>query len=622
MPNFFESVLLSTSAKICVIAAPGSGKTTQILIPKAHSVLENQSIDPNHVLLLTFSRLSAIDLKEKVKALQRVPRASTVHSFCLAFLLSEDNHDIRKRVECVLLDFEKEALLSDLKLVLPIMNKKRLRKALQDFSAAWATQPHDQTFEESGVRRAFKAAVLKWLEEHEAALMEEIVYYAVDLARKLPAASFIDEPQYIFVDEFQDLNRLEQEFIELLAARSNLLLVVGDPDQSIYSFKYAYPNGIIEFSKRADVQTHRHLVTTRCPKRVLNVANDLLKQSDPTRMDLVQPAPDAEDGEIHFVRRDTPREEFAYLLGSISLRIRSGAVPKSILVLAPRKKLGQEFAEYANANAGRARIPSGVNFAFVAKPEFSDQEQERILLFSLRAKPTSLAHIRAYVGRDEKDHFAQELAELKQRYGTLPAVLQNARVDDWPKKKTRVRALCGRIEQLRTFLAASPTGQSLAALLDELFPHGNEELKHVRQMLDALLEEGDTVETLYAKFLDYIRTVPSPDSTVRVMTLMGSKGLTADHIYILGCNAGNVPGVNRSTHITDQQHKEEQRRLLFVGFTRARKSLTVSYSRHIPFSQAKGLYTKTVRTITRDGEKLGVVGISEFLQDLPGITWE
>jgi len=87
-------------------------------------------------------------------------------------------------------------------------------------------------------------------------VLEPVTFHAVDLAKQLAWAPFLDEPWYIFVDEFQDLNRLEQEFIELLAADSELLLVVGDPDQSTYSFKYAHPAGISEFAEREDVEHH------------------------------------------------------------------------------------------------------------------------------------------------------------------------------------------------------------------------------------------------------------------------------------------------------------------------------------------------------------------------------
>jgi superfamily I DNA/RNA helicase len=107
------------------------------------------------------------------------------------------------------------------------------------------------------------------------------------------------------------------------------------------------------------------------------------------------------------------------------------------------------------------------------------------------------------------------------------------------------------------------------------------------------------------------------------MTLMASKGLEAHHVYIIGCNAGNIPGQNRSAILTDYEYRAEQRRLLYVGFTRASMSLTVSWSTYIPFEQAKGQHTESVGT-SKFGKKnlVAKVGMSDFLQDLPHITWE
>jgi superfamily I DNA/RNA helicase len=109
----------------------------------------------------------------------------------------------------------------------------------------------------------------------------------------------------------------------------------------------------------------------------------------------------------------------------------------------------------------------------------------------------------------------------------------------------------------------------------------------VRRIFCLLKEENDTSAIFYWKFVDYIRTLPPEANTIRVMTLMGSKGLEAHHVYIIGCNAGNIPGANRSSHLTEQEHLEEQRRLLYVAFTRAQKSLAVSWSRHIPFGNQR-----------------------------------
>ena len=164
----YDEVLQSPSKTVCVIAGPGSGKTKGILIPKAKQVLADESIDPNSVVLLTFSRPSAIDLKNRVKGMDRVPRALTLHSLCLSFLLSEDNHDIKKRINSIVLDFEKDALKADLKLQIPSKNKREIGKMLDEFSAGWAIQPHDTVFDENDEKRAFKRAILNWLDEHEA----------------------------------------------------------------------------------------------------------------------------------------------------------------------------------------------------------------------------------------------------------------------------------------------------------------------------------------------------------------------------------------------------------------------------------------------------------------------
>lgn len=615
----FEQILKSTASRICVIAAPGSGKSKRILIPKASRVLADTTIDPKNVLLLTFSRISAKDLRERVAELERAPRASTVHSLCLAFLLSENSHGIRDRVESILLEFEKDTLICDLKLIFPRIRKRDLEKTLDAFAAGWAVDPHDKVFEEDQNKHDFKAAVVNWLSEHQAAMMEEIVYGAVDLARQLGTSDFIQQPQHIFVDEYQDLNRLEQEFIELLAADSKLLLVVGDPDQSIYSFKFSYPTGIQEFASEEGVDPYRSSVTGRCPKNIVDVANQLLKQADPSREDLLEAERDG--GEVHFVRKETQPEEFEQALVSIAARLKAGASAQEILVLVPRRQLGKLFADYANTQRGAVGVPESTKFEFVSKLVFTDDERERILLLGLMVKPDSLLHSRVWLGLGDNNARAAELKLVKDKYGGLTEALKKADPDHF-SARSRARALCERIVQLREFLASQEQEPIIDEVLNNLFPADNPQTATVRAMFDDLREDDDTVQELYSKFVDYMRTIPTDPTNVRIMTLMNSKGLDADHVYILGCNSGNIPGPNRSTHLSEHDHKQEQRRLLYVGVTRAKVSLTISWARLIPFGQSMQHHTEGVRVIRHQGEPHVVMGLSEFLQDLRGITWE
>lgn len=424
------------------------------------------------------------------------------------------------------------------------------------------------------------------------------------------------------VDEYQDLNRLEQEFIDAIAKVSKLLVVVGDPDQSIYSFKFAHPDGIRGFGDRADVQTHKGLTTWRCPKAVVTYANQLLQQADPGRTAFLDTPDGAGDGEVVFVTKTNQDGEFQHVLSDISQRLSAGAAAKDIIVLVPRKKLGSEFVKYANANKTAAGIGAATDFCLSLKPDFTALEKERLLLLGLVAKPDSLLHIRAYIGLPDATHFAKELHALKTEHGNLGAVMQKASAAAIPAKKVRLKQLATRVERLRAFIKAHEDSTSVNGAVDELFPDGEPEVAAVRSVLVALIEPTDTLVSLYGKFVDYMRTIPHQDTQVRVMTLMASKGLEADHVYILGCNAGNIPGENRSAHLSDLQHRQEQLRLLYVGFTRARKSLIVSWSQYLSFAQSKKHHTPSVGTVTYAGKPVSKVGICEFLQDLKDVTWQ
>lgn len=621
--NDYNKILASKAKKICVIAGPGSGKTTKILMPKAKQLIEHNGVDPQKILLLSFSRLSALDLQKKVRSnLSEVPRASTVHSFCLSFLLSEDDYDFRKRVNSIVLDFEKDILISDLKLIFPSIDRRKLKKKLNEFSAGWATKPHDTVFEENQEEKKFKNAIMNWLSEYEAAMMEEIIYFGVDLAKKIPSSQMIDEVEYILVDEYQDLNELEQEFINILAKNAKMLLVVGDPDQSIYSFKFAYPSGILDFASSNDVEKYPLPFSGRCPKKVIDVACQLLLQDNPSRLDFIKPLSYKEEGKIKFKVFKNQEEEFSFVLSSITVQLGKNIKPKDIIMLVPRKKLGMEFVKFANEKKDRS-INDSVDFAFIQKVGFSDIEKEKITLFSLLRNPESPLHIRSYLGLGDKDYFYHEIHALKQKYGSnMKEILNRTNLQDFPKPNKKLRKICERIQQLKSFLIDNKDKNSAEEIIDLLFPRNDKDLSNLRGIMTKLMGKKDTKNQLYTKFVDYIRTIPHSQDTLRVMTLMGSKGLEADHVYILGCNAGNIPGKNRSVYLSDYEYKEEQRRLLYVGFTRARNSLTVTWSQWILFKQAKGHYTSTTKTRTIKGKKYSKVGMCPFLQNLSGIQWE
>jgi DNA helicase-2/ATP-dependent DNA helicase PcrA len=301
-------------------------------------------------------------------------------------------------------------------------------------------------------------------------MMEEVVYFAVDLAKKLEHKEFLEEPKYIFVDEYQDLNRLEQEFVDILGHDSKLLLVVGDPDQSIYSFKHAYPEGIAQFAARPDVESHDHLITGRCPKKIVQAARDLLSQSNPEREAFIECRDSAEDGEIHFIHKSDQGKEFEFVVNSIAQWLRQGVPPKQILVLVPRRKLGSQFVEYAMNVKSKFGIPAEVDFTLALRPDFDEAEQEKILLLGLLVKRDSLLHIRSYLGIGDDTNYAKEVSIIKERYNGLISALEDAAVEHWTENYKRVRHVCARLSQLRGLLNSFTDTQSAEVVLDSLFP--------------------------------------------------------------------------------------------------------------------------------------------------------
>ena len=321
----------------------------------------------------------------------------------------------------------------------------------------------------------------------------------------------------------------------------------------------------------------------------MQIAKELLMQSNPARVDYIESSADAPEGELTFVEAYKQTDEFIFVLGAVRDSLKH--VPASeIIVLVPRWDLGNDFAVYAERKKGEFKIADNIHFECISKPKFSDEEQQRILQLGLLVKRDSPAHIRCYLGIGDNTHFSQEVVLIKDKYGPLDVAVETSSLDDWPANKTRVRKVCQRLIELREFLGKFQPTDSAQIVIDAVIPA--DRFPRLRSLFDKLMEEGEhTAASLFKAFEDRIRITPAPPTTIRIMTLMASKGLQAEHVYIIGCSAGNIPGKNRSTHLTDAEHKAEQRRLLYVGFTRAKQSLTVTWSRHIPLGQAKRQYT-------------------------------
>ena len=233
----------------------GTGKTGLGLMRRVVRLLE-QEVPGDRILLLSFTRVAAADLRDKVAALAApgvdAVRATTLHGYCFRLLQQESVLAITGRVPRILLEHEVALMLRDIGGDFGTIHQRR--RLLEAFVAGWARGDQDYPgVAGSSEERSFEHSVMSWLRTHKAMLIGEVVPQAYQFLRSNPQAPALRAYEHVIVDEYQDLNILEQRLLDTLAANC-ALCVAGDDDQSIYSVRYANPEGILKFLDRDDVE--------------------------------------------------------------------------------------------------------------------------------------------------------------------------------------------------------------------------------------------------------------------------------------------------------------------------------------------------------------------------------
>lgn len=243
-----REIAASTSKRIAVLAGPGTGKTSYGLIPRVNRLLE-EGTSGDRILLISFTRTAARDLQEKVAQRGGTGSenivASTLHAYCYSVLNREAVLTITNRTPRILLNHEQDLMLHDIQGDFGDIRQKR--KLLSELQSGWlkGITQHPGSVD-SPDQREFERQVLRWLRHHRAMLIGELVPIAYKFLRENPLSEENSRFDHIVVDEYQDLNYLEQRLISDLADRSgSSLCIIGDDDQSIYRFRQANPDGIL-----------------------------------------------------------------------------------------------------------------------------------------------------------------------------------------------------------------------------------------------------------------------------------------------------------------------------------------------------------------------------------------
>lgn len=472
----------SDSSRIGVLAGPGTGKTSLGLMRRVARLLE-QGVPPEAILLISFTRTAAHDLRTKVANLG-VPgaeevRATTLHAYCFSLLMREAVLAITRRTPRPLLEHEVDMMLRDIPGDHGNIDAKRDR--LRAYEAGWARAASDHPGLGEPGDQEFEAAVLRWLKHHKAMLIGEVVPIAHAYLRDNPMSDEHGRFQHVVVDEYQDLNTLEQRLLDLIAERGGLC-IAGDDDQSIYGFRYANPAGIVDFRSREDVDEIEIGVCGRCPRVILNMANELIGHTPERAKAPLGVLQDA-DGAVSVVQWADLEEEVDGVTAAIAAAVQQARrEPGDILVLVHRQRIG----EMIRRRLTELEVPA---HSFFSQESVATDDARRALALLRMAVGEDRVSLRVILGLGDATARADAYRRLsdycREQQNVEQEVLEALRRGE--RLPIRVPAFVERYEAM-AFLDALPR-DDIAAAIEQLFPPDVEDLADLRTIaLEEMVE--------------------------------------------------------------------------------------------------------------------------------------
>lgn len=576
-PNSVAYAIAADQSRfIRVVAGPGTGKS--FALKRRVARLLESDIAPERILPVTFTKVAAEDLQRELINMN-VPRCdelrgSTLHSLGMRILSRENVLASTGRVARPLNRFEIEPLLYDL----PngFGNKREREKRIRAYEAAWARLQHEiPGFAQDPVDRRFEGALISWLRFHEGMLIGEIIPELYRYLRNNPAAPERTLYDHVLVDEYQDLNKAEQAVADLITGDA-ALCIVGDDDQSLYSFKHAHPAGIRTFTRSHEGATdHQLLECHRCPTTVVAIANSLIAHNEDRDPRQLVAIPAKGPGQLLIWQFADVAREAAGIAAFIDDQInQQGRHPGEILVLTQRRAIGNPIHDALRARG----IPSK---SYYQETELdSEVAQERFAIFKLFVNRADRIALRWLLGLGSNDFRTGAYSRLRaycEETGNPPwDVLARIAGDEVSIPYTsRLVERFHAIQNELHFLQEHNDAQDFVHrwLRDEFV-----EIGELRLLVARIIDGVETPNDLLSRLIEEVSQpeIPPDVIEVRIMSLHKSKGLSSPVVVIAGCIDGLLPAEPDPSTPPDQRRAimEEQRRLFYVGVTRVKADPT------------------------------------------------
>jgi DNA helicase-2/ATP-dependent DNA helicase PcrA len=607
---------------IRVVAGPGTGKS--FALKRRVARLLEQGANPRRVLPLTFTNVAAEDLQREMLRVG-VPgceeiRGSTLHALGMKILGRQRVLAATGRIARPLNRFEMQPLLYDLPTTFG--NKRDREKRIHAYEAAWSRLQHEEPgYADDPEDQRFERTLLDWLRFHRGMLIGEIIPHVYQYLRDNPAAPERSLYDHILVDEYQDLNRAEQEVVNLLRGVAHLC-IVGDDDQSLYSFKFAYPAGIRTFPlSHLGTTDHEIVNCRRCPERVVAMANALISNNHDRDPRQLIPLSANGAGEVAIIQFATLEQETVGIARFIRNQIYNhGRRPEDILVLAQRRSIANPIHDALVAQG----IPSKCYYH--EKELDSLTAQERMALFRLFIDKEDRIALRWLLGFGSNDFRSGAYARVRshcEQTGSTPWETM-CQLEVGALRIAYTQQLVTRFCEVRAQLTHLASDADMASLVRRWIPDEIGGIDAFRALVLDLAATVATPEELLSALIETISTpeIPPDVTDVRIMSLHKSKGLSSPVVVIAGCIEGLLPSApdDDLAPAEQQAHLEEQRRMFYVGLTRVKSdrdtgrpgALLLTYSRAMTLADAMQSGITPARVSYGDA----FVNASRFIREL------
>ena len=601
-----KEAVLHFEGPLLILAGAGSGKT-RVLTHRIAYLIEEHQVPPYHILALTFTNKAANEMRERVNNIIEYGAGSiwvsTFHSTCVRILRRFTDHLGYDNAFTIYDSDDQKSLMKDICKQLNIDTKKyKERTFLNAISSAkdelkTPEQYADEVAKEYNKKifgRVYKE-YQKRLKQNNALDFDDLIMLTVQLFRQ--NAEILNHYQerfpFILVDEYQDTNTAQFTLLSLLASRYQNLCVVGDDDQSIYRFRGANIHNILNFEKIFPATKVIRLEQNyRSTKNILAAASGVIKHNSMRKEKTLWTTAEA-GAPISYGRYDNEYEEAQGIAADIHRQVKDGMSYSDFAILYRTNAQSRVFEEKLIYEGIPYRIIGAVNF--YARKEIKD------ILCYLKTINNSADDIaikriiniprrgigQTTIGRISDYAFSQE----------MPFYEALRRVDEIPgctRASAKIHSFVSLIEHFRMKLRGEM--YSLEDMTQELLDvtgyvreleaedtdEANGRIENIESLMNKIVqyEEDNNGGTLNDLLEDIalvadIDTVSDDAEQVLLMTLHSAKGLEFPNVYICGMEETIFPGAS-AVFGDDPSELEEERRLCYVGITRAMKKLTLT----------------------------------------------